>query len=86
MTEPLYSRSGFSNPLGKLYPIKKVSLAEPTNSILEARAAQAGMPYSEYVRIVLEAHAHGSEHVARVAADRIRAVVAMGSEMDPERN
>jgi hypothetical protein len=84
MADSSFSRSGFSNPLGKLYPMPKVCIADPTKAVLVARAAEAGMPYSEYVRIVLEGHAHGPEHVARLAADRIRAVLAMGVAMGPE--
>ncbi len=80
----MLSRSGWSNPMGKLYPMPKVGLTEPTLDLLRAKAASTGMPFSEYVRLVLEAHVHGPEHVARVAAERVRMVLGTGVGMDPE--
>lgn len=80
MTEDLcmLSRSGWSNPMGKLYPMPKVGLTETTLELLRTKAANTGMPFSEYVRLVLESHVHGPDHVARVAAERVRMVVGMG--------
>lgn len=67
-----------SNPLGKLYPMPKVGLSEATLEELRTRASAAGMPFSEYVRLVLEAHAHGADHAERVAAERVRRVLGIG--------
>lgn len=81
---PDFSRSGFSNPLGKLTPMPKVNLCEDTLDGIRARATRAGMPFSEYVRLVLEAHVHGPDHAAKVAALRIGAVLGTGAGMGPQ--
>lgn len=79
MSNPALSRAGYSNPLGKLYPMPKVGLPECTLEALRAKSNAAGMPFSEYVRLVLEAHVHGSDHAQKVAADRVRRVLGIGA-------
>lgn len=68
--------------MGKLRPIPKVSIADPTLEGLQQRAASCGMSFSEYVRTVLEGHVHGPAYVARLAADRVRSVLGMEPEKE----
>lgn len=70
--------------MGKLVPMPKVSLAEPTLEVLRRCAHDLGMPLSEYVRLVLEGHVHGPEHVRSVALRRLERVLNRGAEMHPE--
>lgn len=75
---PAFARSGTSNPLGKLYPIK-VNLAMASHDELHRLASEVGMPVSEYLRVLIEARLHGPDHAAKVAADRVRRVLSMGT-------
>ncbi len=64
--------------MGKLVSMPNVSIAEPTLAGLRKLAAEAGVPFSEFVRTYLEARVHGTEHVAMVAGDRVRRIAGMG--------
>jgi len=46
-----------------------------TKARLQVLAAQSDMNLTEFVRLVLECRAWGAEHVASLAADRIRQAV-----------
>lgn len=83
MTDPLFSRSGSTHPRGKLTPIK-FSVPSQTLEALEGFANECSMPLAEYLRIVVEAHAHGADDVERVATARIRRVLRTGSELTLE--
>lgn len=85
MSNFMFSRSGSSNPRGKLISVK-FSLPSMTLEAMEAFANDCGMPLSEYLRIVVEAHAHGADDVERVATARIRRVLRTGSETSVEGN
>jgi hypothetical protein len=75
--DPLLSRSGFSHPRGKMDSfLPKVRIHAETVAVLQLRAAEHGMPMSEFVRIVLECVAFGTDDTASVQADRIRQVGA----------
>jgi hypothetical protein len=75
---PLLSRRGFSHPLGKMdAELGKVRMHSETVLALQVKAAEHGMPLSEFVRIVLECVVYGAESTASVSADRIRRVGAL---------
>lgn len=77
----LESRSGHSNPFGKLTAeIGKVRVSEETHEALEKEARSAGMTLQEFVRQVLEIRAHGFDMVAKIQADRLRVVAGLGKE------
>lgn len=80
MQDSSFSRSGASNPRGKLVSVK-LGLAEETLAAVERGSREFDMPVSEYLRIIVEGHVHGADDVARVAADRIRRVLRIGSEL-----
>ena len=75
---PLLTRTAGSHPMGKLVSMPNVSIAEPTLAGLRKLAAEARIPFSEFVRVYLETRVHGTEHVAIVAGDRIRAIAGVG--------
>ena len=64
--------------MGKLVPMPNVSIAEPTLAGLRRLAAEAGVPFSEFVRVYLETRVHGAEHVSMVASDRVRRIADIG--------
>ena len=72
------SRTAGSHPLGKLVDLPNVRIAEPTLAGLRRLAAEAGVPFSEFVRVYLETRVHGTEHVAIVAGDRVRRIAGIG--------
>lgn len=81
--QPSLSRSGFTHPYGKLNPMPRVFLGDETTDGLRSLANRHGVPLSEYVRTVLEAHVHGPDQVAMVAAARVRAILGTGASMGP---
>ena len=71
------SRSGSTSPLGKLSSeLPKIRISEATDMVLRHKAAEEGLSLSEFVRIHLDAIAFGPDHVAMMAADRVRRVAA----------
>lgn len=71
------SRSGSTSPLGKLNcELPKIRISEATDMVLRHKAAEEGLSLSEFVRIHLDAIAFGPDHVAMMAADRVRRVAA----------
>jgi hypothetical protein len=71
------SRSGSTSPLGKLNcELPKIRISEATDLVLRHKAAEEGLSLSEFVRIHLDAIAFGPDHVAMMAADRVRRVAA----------
>lgn len=78
---PLESRTGASSPLGKLQgELSKQRISLDTLEALQRKAAEADMALAEYVRMVLDIHCFGAEHIASLAAQRIRQVVGMGGQ------
>lgn len=76
---PRFQRTGSSNPLGKLdADLPKQRINGETLARLQLQAAEAGMSLAEFVRLVLDCKAFGSEHVASLHAERIRRVGAIG--------
>ncbi|MGV8822998.1 MAG: hypothetical protein ACWA66_02105 [Methylibium petroleiphilum] len=76
---PRFQRTGSSSPLGKLdAELPKQRINSETIARLQLQAAEAGMSLAEFVRLVLDCKAFGSEHVASLHADRIRRVGAIG--------
>lgn len=75
----LLSRSAGTHPMGKLIALGNINVAEPTRDGLRRLAADAGVPLSEFVRVLLETRVHGAEHVAIVAGDRIRRIAGIGT-------
>lgn len=74
----LLSRSGFSNPRGKLSSeLPKVRVTDETLAMLQLRAAEHGIPLSELIRVVLECLVFGTNEVANSQADRVRRVGAL---------
>lgn len=49
---------------------------------LRRLAAQAGVPYGEFVRVTLEARVHGLRHVQSVAAQQIELIAGAGVATD----
>ena len=80
---PCLSRTAGSHPMGKLVPMPNVQLAEPTLAGLRRMAAEAGTPFSEFVRTLLETRVHGTEHVAILAGERIRRIAGTGPSISP---
>lgn len=73
-----FSRTGYTSPLGKLTSeIERFKVSDATFDRLRSMAAEADMPMAEFLRYVLDGHAFGFEHVARMAADRILRIGAM---------
>lgn len=72
---PLLSRSGRTPPGGKFdAELPKVRIHSETVALLQLRASEHGVPLSEFLRIVAECVAYGTDNAAMVAADRIRKV------------
>ena len=75
MTDASMSRTGVSGNLGKLDDyLEKMRISGDTKQQLTIQAAQVGMPLCEYIRMLLDCKAWGVEHVANMAAERIRRV------------
>lgn len=78
---PLLSRSGRTNPLGKMTAeIPKVKVPEETREILEFEAREAGMNLSEFVRMILMVRAHGVDAILSMEKERMAVVVGSGGE------
>lgn len=77
----LLSRSGSTNPLGKLSAqIGAIRVSEETHEELERQARDAGLGLSEYVREVLMIRAHGIDMVRSLYERRLRLVAGMSDE------
>jgi hypothetical protein len=71
----LLSRGGFTSHRGKLdSELPRVRCHSETVAMLQLRAAEHGVPLSEFVRLVLECVAFGTDAVANSEAERIRRV------------
>jgi hypothetical protein len=78
---PLESRTGSTNLLGKLdAELPKMRMTLETLQVLQRKAAAADLTLAEYVRMVLDVNAWGEQHIASLAAARIRQVVSMGGD------
>jgi hypothetical protein len=73
MSDPRFSRHGYTGPFGKLCidPINGLRLAEQTLSIIQVKAAEAGLPLREFIRQRLELDFHGREEVERAMTVRL---------------
>ena len=72
----LFSRGGHTGAFGKLDDeLGNIRIASITKEKLTVLATEVGMPLSEYVRTVLDGHAHGPGHVERLAVERVRRVL-----------
>jgi hypothetical protein len=58
-----YSRNGESGLFGKCDQPLTVNVSEATRDQLQAGATHAGVPLSEYIRAILEAHVWGTAEV-----------------------
>lgn len=79
---PLLARAAGTHPLGKLVALPHVRVSDPTRDALQKLAAEAGVPVSEFVRVMVEERVHGG-HVARVAAARQARIVGIGTASGP---
>lgn len=78
----LLSRSGESSPLGKLtFEVPKTKLDEQTGEVVTKRRQALGLSLSEYVRLVLQVHAHGVDHLNSLQRARLEVVARMGKEI-----
>lgn len=59
MPTSAFSRPAVSNPFGKCTRERKIHLDEATDDALVAMATVQGIPVSEHVRQILQAHVHG---------------------------
>ena len=76
---PLESRNGVTGPFGRLLAeLPKLRISIETIEALQRRAAQSDMSLSEYARTVLDVHCFGTDHIANLAADRVRQALRMG--------
>jgi len=79
-SQPALSRTGATGAFGKLTAeLPKMRLAEETMEGLRRLSHDEDIPLAEYVRTLLDAHVHGEEHVAKVAAQRVLRVVRKGA-------
>lgn len=88
MTQPpevLLSRSGSSSPLGTKLDaeLPKLRISYETFAGLQRLATQCDMNLSEYIRTHWDCHVHGVDHVATLAAERVRRAVGMGRDCTP---
>lgn len=68
---PALSRTGRSNPLGKLDAcLGNIKVAEATREAVDELANKAGVCRSEWVRTLIETVAHGRNHVRDAEARR----------------
>jgi hypothetical protein len=82
---PLLSRSGRTPPAGKFdAELPKVRIHSETVALLQLRASEHGVPLSEFLRIVAECVAYGTDNAASVAAERIRKVGALMGGIAPQ--
>ncbi len=62
--EPMASRTGSSDPIGKLDDtIDSFRINGETKAILQLQAVRCGMSLSEYLRFVLDVQAHGIDRL-----------------------
>lgn len=73
------SRSGQTNPLGKLSAEFTVRVSEDTRDELEQQARACGMGLSEFIREVLMIRAHGLDMVRRLYERRLAMVSGKGA-------
>lgn len=64
--EPLFSRSGQSNAMGKCTAEVKTFLPDETKEALSAMAVFSGQSLSEYLRDLIMRHVYGELHVLRM--------------------
>ena len=65
MSNPVFSRSGKTNPYGKCTEEVKVMVDEKTKEAMQALAFASGMNLSEYTRLVLHTHCYGHAAMLR---------------------
>jgi hypothetical protein len=80
------SRSGATNPLGKLSAEIKVRVPEATHDALEQQARTAGMGLSEFLREILLIRAHGIDMVRSLYEARLALVAGTGPECSRDGN
>lgn len=76
------SRTGNTNPHGKLVPLPRIRVADATDEALRKLASAEHMPVSEFVRVLLEVRVHGESSAASIAMARIRRVAGSGPAID----
>jgi len=82
MTQSDFSRSGFTDPLGKLTAeLPKVRVPEATLEAVEREARKVGLSTSEWLRHLVQVRVHGVDMLAKIEADRLKAVAGMRSSM-----
>lgn len=68
----LFSRSGFSSPLGGMTAeLPKIKLPEVTKEAFDRMARQNGMNSSEYLRYLVMVHVHGVDELLRLEQQRL---------------
>lgn len=85
MAKPLLSRSGRSNPFGKLtQDIGKLKLTESTYEALLPLANEAGTSILEYCRSLIDIRVHGIDMIKTINEDRLNLIAGIGNESSPE--
>lgn len=76
MASPKFSRSGFTNPWGKLddEPIQAFKVPQVVKARLKEQAAEAGLPFHEYLREIVTIAAMGRGAVKDAYASRVDAI------------
>lgn len=82
---PVLSRTGRTDPGGKLVEIPTVRVAQATLDGARQIAHREGVSFSELVRAVLEARVHGADHAAQIAAAHAHRIAGTTPGIDPSR-
>lgn len=76
---PAFSRNGTTSPLGKLdAELPKQRISGVTLGALQRLASESEMTLAEFIRMVLDARAHGVDAIKKMHGDRIEQVVGIG--------
>lgn len=72
---PLLSRTGATNPLGKLtFEVPKLMVPDPVGVKLTELAAAEGLPLSEFVRDLLTVRCFPVDELAKLHAARLQRI------------
>jgi hypothetical protein len=74
------SRTGSTNPLGKLTFEVKTRIPESVGDELSRSAAAIGVSVSEYLRDLIVVHVMGEDHVRRMYEERLAVLARKGTE------
>jgi len=82
MTNPLFSRSGNSNPLGPATEDVRTKIPEEAKGFLTALSVVAGQSEAEYIRELILEHLYGHAYILRLRAQRGRSGIGQQDDED----